>query len=89
VLKGGALDAHDSKSYDCPPLDSEEMWQQLTTKLFSDAEAIASIIEQWPESKWNEPFIDGKYGTMYRNIAGVIEHTHYHMGQIALIKKML
>lgn len=89
ALQTGVLDAHDSKSYDCPPINNEEQWQQLTYQLFADAEALASIIEQWPESNWNEHFIDGKYGTLYRNIAGVIEHTHYHMGQIALIKKLV
>jgi hypothetical protein len=30
-----------------------------------------------------------KYGNYFRNIAGVVEHTHYHLGQIALIKKLL
>ncbi|HAI83731.1 MAG TPA: DUF1572 domain-containing protein, partial [Chitinophagaceae bacterium] len=28
-------------------------------------------------------------GTYYRNILGLIEHTHYHLGQIALIKKII
>jgi DinB superfamily len=89
ALQGGALDAHDKYSYDCPPLHTEEDWQQLKNKLFADAELFASLVEELPEQQWNEHFIDGKYGTWYRNIAGVIEHTHYHMGQIALIKKMM
>ncbi|MBX9784992.1 MAG: DinB family protein [Chitinophagaceae bacterium] len=89
ALQTGVLDAHDSKSYDCPAINNEEAWQQLINQLFADAEALASLIEQWPESKWNEYFIDGKYGTLCRNIAGLIEHTHYHMGQIALIKKLV
>jgi len=33
---------------------------------------------------WN-----GKYGNYFRNIVGVIEHIHYHLGQIVLIKKIL
>jgi hypothetical protein len=89
VLQGGALEAHDKFSFDCPPIHNEEEWQQLKNKLFTDAELFASMVEQLPDSQWEENFIDGKYGTWYRNVAGVIEHTHYHMGQIALIKKLL
>ena len=33
-------------------------------------------------------FFHEKYGNYYRNLHGVIEHAHYHLGQIALIKKM-
>ncbi len=44
-------------------------------------------IEQLPESKLWETFSDEKYGNYYRNIHGIIEHIHYHLGQIVLIKK--
>ncbi len=46
-------------------------------------------IEQLPESKLWETFSDEKYGNYYRNIHGIIEHSHYHLGQIVLIKKIL
>jgi hypothetical protein len=38
---------------------------------------------------FDEPFVDEKYGTLLRNIEGVIEHSYYHLGQIALIRKMI
>ncbi|MGN6163930.1 MAG: hypothetical protein ACTHOF_05245 [Flavisolibacter sp.] len=41
------------------------------------------------DSKLDEIFVDEKYGTYYRNLQGIIEHTHYHLGQIVLIKKLL
>jgi len=47
------------------------------------------LIEQLPEAKLGEIFSEEKYGTYYRNIHGIIEHTHYHLGQIVLIKKIL
>jgi hypothetical protein len=31
--------------------------------------------------------VEEKYGSVLRNIMGVIEHTHYHLGQIVLLKK--
>jgi hypothetical protein len=61
----------------------------LQNKIFADAEQLATLIEQFPENKLRENFLDGKYGTNYRNLVGVTEHIHYHLGQIVLIKKMI
>jgi hypothetical protein len=89
VLQGEPLNAHDKYSFDLPPIHSDEDWKQLLDKMWGDAEIFAGLIEQMPESKLGEVFVDEKYGTYYRNIHGIIEHTHYHLGQIVLIKKML
>jgi hypothetical protein len=89
VLEGKPLDAHDKYSFDLPPVTSEEDWQTLLNKLWANAEKAATLIEKLPENKFGEDFTDKKYGTYYRNIAGTIEHTHYHLGQIALIKKLV
>jgi hypothetical protein len=58
-------------------------------KFWADAENFEILIEQLPESKLGETFFDEKYGTYYRNLHGIIEHTHYHLGQIVLIKKII
>jgi hypothetical protein len=89
VLQGEPLNARDKYSFDLPPIRSDEDWKQLLDKMWADAETFAGLIEQMPESKLGEVFVDEKYGTYYRNIHGIIEHTHYHLGQIVLIKKML
>ena len=89
VLEGGPLNAHDKYSFDLPAILSQEDWEKLLTKIWTDAENVASLIEQLPENKLGETFSDEKYGNYYRNIHGVIEHTHYHLGQIVLIKKIL
>jgi hypothetical protein len=89
VLEGEQLNAHDKFSFAHPPIDSEEDWQQLLKEVWTDAERFAILIEQLPDSKLAEAFADEKYGNYYRNLHGVIEHTHYHLGQIVLIKKLL
>ena len=89
VLQGECLDAKDKFSFEHPPIQSQGDWQNLVDKTFSDAENFATLIEQLPESKLGEVFVDEKYGTYYRNLHGIIEHTHYHLGQIVLIKKIL
>ncbi len=89
VLQGEPLDAHDKYSFDHPPIHSKEDWEKLLDKTWTDAEKFAGLLEQLPEQKLWETFSEEKYGNYYRNIHGIIEHSHYHLGQIVLIKKIL
>lgn len=89
VLQGEPLNAHDKFSFDLPPIRSEKDWENLLDKTWSDAENFASLVGQLPDSKLGETFSDEKYGNYYRNLHGIIEHIHYHLGQIVLIKKIL
>jgi uncharacterized damage-inducible protein DinB len=89
VLKGEALTGNDKFSFDLPPIGSETEWKALVKQALDDAEALASQIEMLEEGQLAEIFADPKFGIYYRNLLGIIEHTHYHLGQIALIKKIL
>ena len=89
VLQGEPLTAHDKYSFDLPPIESQEDWEKLLNKTWSDEETFVKLIEQLPESKLGDIFSEEKYGNYYRNIHGIVEHTHYHLGQIVLIKKIL
>jgi hypothetical protein len=89
VFEGETLDASDKYSFNLPSIISETDWQNLLNKTFADAESFANLVEQLPEHTMGQIFVDEKYGTYYRNIHGIIEHTYYHLGQITLIKKIL
>ena len=89
VLQGQPLDGHDKYSFDAPAIESQEDWEKLLNKIWADANDFANLIEKLPERKLDEIFIDEKYGTYYRNLHGIIEHIHYHLGQIVLIKKII
>ena len=89
VLQGGPLDAHDKYSFDLPPIQSTTDWEHLTYKVYEDAAAVTLLIEQLPDTQLWETFADEKYGSYFRNIQGLIEHTHYHLGQIAILKKLI
>lgn len=89
VLQGESLTASDKYSFDHPPLLSRQDWEELLNKTWTDAENFAALVDRLPESKLDEIFADEKYGNYYRNIHGIIEHCHYHLGQIVLIKKLL
>lgn len=89
VLEGEPLNASDKYSFDLPPIQSQEDWENLLNKTWTDVETFAGLIEQLPEKSLWEDFSEKKYGNYYRNLQGIIEHTHYHLGQIVLIKKIL
>ncbi len=89
VLQGEPLNARDIYSFDCSPIHSAEDWKRLLDKTWTDAESFAKLVEQLPEMMLGKTFTDEKYGNYYRNIQGIIEHAHYHLGQIILIKKLI
>jgi len=89
VLEGGPLEGRDEDSFLLPPVRNRTDWDNLLDTAFSGAERLASLVEAMPESRLEEPFVEPRYGTWYRNVAGVVEHANYHMGQIMLIRKIL
>lgn len=89
VLEGETLNAKDELSFNHPPIHSEEDWNKILTNVWLEAEAFSLLIEQLPEERFYKTFTNEKYGIYYRNLNGIIEHTHYHLGQIALIKKIV
>lgn len=89
VFEGGTLEIKDKYSFDLPPIESQEQWENLLNKLWLDSEKLAELLEKMPDTKLDKVFVDEKYGTYQRNIDGMIEHAYYHLGQISLIKKLL
>lgn len=88
-LNGEPLTAKDKYSFNHPPVESAEDWENLLAKTWKNVEDFAKLLEQLPETKLSEDFWQNKYGNYYRNLHGIIEHGHYHLGQIVLIKKII
>lgn len=89
VLRGNPLDSKDELSFNHPPINNEADWQAMCNTIRDNWQALVAAIEQLPDEKLEEYFTQEKYGIYYRNLHGLIEHTHYHMGQIVIIKKIL
>lgn len=89
VFEGGTLDIRDQFSFDFPAMQSQKDWETFLSRFWNDAETFAAMIEQMPDEKLKQVFVDEKYGTYQRNIDGMIEHSYYHLGQIVLLKKMI
>lgn len=89
VLKGQPLEAKDKYSFDLPPLNSEQDWLQMVQDILQDGQELSNLVAKLPDDLLSEDFTDAKYGSYHRNLLGFIEHTHYHLGQIALLKKII
>ena len=87
VLEGGPLDASDRFSFDLPQMKTDAEWEALKRKASDDVERLASLVESLTDEQLHAPFDDGRYGSVLRNILGLLEHMHYHLGQIAILKK--
>lgn len=89
ALQTGSLNAKDEWSFRHPAMETEEDWQSFLEQTWEEGRSFADTIAGLPEEKFGRVFIDEKYGTLYRNLTGIIEHIHYHLGQIVIVKKWL
>ncbi|SHL41589.1 hypothetical protein SAMN05444266_103263 [Chitinophaga jiangningensis] len=89
VLQGGALVASDKQSWETPVIASEAEWKALLEKVLQEAEQLHAAITQLEDGVLESHFTDEKYGNYFRNLVGLSEHTHYHLGQIVIIKKVI
>ena len=89
VLKGGSLNISDKYSFDMPEIQSELEWNQMKDTLLKNAEQFASLVEKMNDERFDDIFVDEKYGNYMRNIEAVIEHSYYHLGQIVLLRKII
>ncbi|THH40033.1 DinB family protein [Neolewinella litorea] len=89
VLRGGALEIPDKFSFDHPAITDEEDWRKLVNDTYAHVATFADLVEALPDERLADTFTDEKYGTVWRNLLGVLEHTYYHLGQISLLKKLI
>lgn len=89
VLNSKPLTSKDSESFDHPIINSPEEWKTFVSNCLKDGQKLAELTRQIPEGKMWEPFVDPKYGHHFANFIGMVEHSHYHLGQIAIVKKLV
>ena len=89
AFKTGELTIKDQYSFDVKPINNQNEWNTLVETLLTNAESFIVAVRQMNDQILNSHFFDKKYGTYLRNIEGVIEHSYYHLGQIALLNKLL
>jgi hypothetical protein len=88
VLEGNRLESSDPSSFVVEAIHSQKDWQLLVDTMFESVITFTKLIENMTEGLMYKSFEKEAYGTYYRNITGVIEHSNYHLGQIVFLKKM-
>lgn len=89
VLNGGSMDGYDKDPFNAPAVRSAKDWKALLANVYAEGEAFAKAVEGFSNERLEETFLEKRYGSIYRNLHGNIEHMHYHLGQIVLLKKMI
>jgi len=89
VLQGGPLVASDKASWETPAIQFEAEWKALLEKVLHEAEQLHAAIGRLEAGVLEAHFGEEKYGNYFRNLVGLSEHTHYHLGQIVIIKKVI
>jgi hypothetical protein len=89
VLIGKPLLIKDKYSFEHPPINNQEDWLKFISNGYHQVHEFISEIEKLTDDQIKVDFIEPKYGTWFRNLSGIIEHCHYHLGQIVIIKKLV
>jgi uncharacterized damage-inducible protein DinB len=87
-LNGGIPVVNDVNIFDVPQLNTEEAWQQLKQRNLQSAHDLAEAVIKFPEEKLFLPLFEGS-PVAYKTLHGIIEHAHYHLGQIVLIRNFI
>lgn len=66
-------------------VENQADWDKLVKRYFDNVEMIHRKILELDESKLFEL---KTANTLYKNLHGLVEHIHYHLGQISLLKKL-
>ena len=74
--------------YDVNELKDENDWNELKEKTHQSFIQLADRVKKFPEEKLSETYATGK-SSYYKNFQGIVEHAHYHLGQIVILKNLL
>lgn len=77
-----------SNGFDLPVLSSEESWQKLKDNNLQSAHKLSEGILLFPEDRLFDLTANGG-STYYKNLHGIAEHAHYHLGQMVILKKLI
>lgn len=67
---------------------SEKDWQLLIEQAKHSFTELAEAIKQFPPERLSDLTNFGQ-STFIKNLFGIVEHAHYHLGQIVILKKFI
>jgi hypothetical protein len=88
AVNGAAIPIMLPPEKDWPPVtgSSEEAWAGAVGHMFGTMEQLALAVEKFQDARLTESVPGRKYDFYYL-FHGIVQHSLYHAGQIALLKK--
>ena len=71
-----------------PELRTEADWAALRADNLRSAHELARAIRGVDASQLEAPILP-EYGSVYKNLQGAVEHIHYHLGQLVVLKNLV
>ena len=87
-IKGINPSVPDANGFDVDDLKNENDWNDLKEKAHQSFIQLANAVKNFPQEKLSSTYAAGK-SSYYKNLQGIIEHAHYHLGQIVILKKLV
>jgi hypothetical protein len=77
-----------ANGFDVAAIQNEADWQALLADNYQSAHELAAAIRSFDEAQLPAPILPA-YGSAYKNLQGAVEHLHYHLGQLVLLKNLV
>ncbi len=87
-MQGIDVFVDDKNGYDVPVIQTEEDWQKLQIDNNLSAHELAAAMAAFDDSLLSESLLPGG-SSAYKNLQGTVEHVHYHLGQMVILKKLI
>lgn len=87
-IRGEKVEIPEANGFDNSALADEEEWQSLKKDCFKSGKVLAEAIGKLSNKQLQQEILPG-YPSAYKSLQGAVEHVHYHLGQIVILKHLL
>ena len=88
-LSGDGHPVTGAEDWPACPAPTEENWQQALRDLRVSSERLRQAVRDFPEERLDEPLVPQVPYSAHTQFVGITQHSLYHAGQIALLKRTL
>lgn len=85
-LLGERAQLSDAEDFPVVTGSDEQAWKEARESIKQAHDELAAAIRELEDSQLDQPIIEGM-SSVYVTLHGVIQHSLYHAGQIAILKK--
>ena len=86
--QGQATEVGPANGFDGPDLRTEADWAELQADNLRSAHELAEAIRGFAADKLEDAILP-TYSSAYKNLQGAVEHIHYHLGQLVVLKNLV